>query len=76
MKMKISIALSEELLHAIDKYSRRFRSRSEFIEAAIRTYIANIVRREQNSRDLAIINQEADCLNKEAADVLSYQIVP
>jgi len=75
MKVKTSITLSEELLDAIDKRSSRFKNRSEFIEAAIRAYIAKIVLDEQNARDLAIINREADRLNKEAADVLAYQVM-
>jgi hypothetical protein len=32
------------------------------------------LRDEQNARDLAIINQRAEALNKEALDVLAYQI--
>ncbi len=76
MKVKTSITLSEELLDAIDKRSGRFKNRSDFIEAAIRAYIANIIRDEQNARDLAIINREANRLNKEATDVLAYQVIP
>ena len=75
MKVKTSITLSEELLDAVDKRSSRFKNRSEFIEAAIRAYIAKIVLDEQNARDLAIVNREADRLNKEAADVLAYQVM-
>ncbi|MGB6064106.1 MAG: ribbon-helix-helix domain-containing protein [Desulfomonilaceae bacterium] len=76
MKVKTSITLSEELLDAIDKRSGRFKNRSDFIEAATRAYIANIIRDEQNARDLAIINREAIRLNKEATDVLAYQVIP
>jgi metal-responsive CopG/Arc/MetJ family transcriptional regulator len=75
MKVKTSITLSEELLDAIDKQSSQFKNRSDFIEAAVRAYIANIIRDEQDSRDLAIINREADRLNREAADVLAYQVI-
>jgi metal-responsive CopG/Arc/MetJ family transcriptional regulator len=76
MKVKTSITLPEELLDAIDEQSSRFKNRSNFIEAAIRAYIAKIVLDEQNARDLAIINREANRLNKEAADVLAYQVIP
>ena len=31
---------------------------------------------EQNARDLQIINQRAEYLNREAADVLEYQVRP
>lgn len=74
MKVKTSITLSEDLLEAIDRQSARFKNRSEFIEAAVRAFIAQLVRDERNARDLAIINQRADRLNEEAADVLAYQV--
>jgi metal-responsive CopG/Arc/MetJ family transcriptional regulator len=74
MKIKTSITLSEDLLEAIDKYALQFRNRSDFIEAAVRVYLAQIKREEQNARDLAIINRKADSLNREAADVLAYQV--
>ncbi len=49
-------------------------NRSEFIETAVRRYLAALVRKQQNLRDLAIINRRAARLNREAADVLDYQI--
>ena len=76
MKVKTSITISEDLLEAIDKQSAQFKNRSEFIETAIRTYISHIIREEQNAKDLAIINRQADRLNQEAADVLAYQVIP
>jgi metal-responsive CopG/Arc/MetJ family transcriptional regulator len=74
MKVKTSITLSKELLKAVDKLSGRHKSRSEFIEAALKAYIALIIRNEQNTRDLEIINRRADELNVEALDVLAYQV--
>jgi hypothetical protein len=38
--------------------------------------IAQTTRDEQNARDLDTINRSADRLNEEAADVLSYQVLP
>jgi metal-responsive CopG/Arc/MetJ family transcriptional regulator len=76
MKVKTSITLSEDLLEDIDKRSGQFKNRSDFIEAAIRAYIAQAIRDEQNAKDLAIINSRADRLNQEAADVLAYQVIP
>jgi metal-responsive CopG/Arc/MetJ family transcriptional regulator len=76
MKVKTSITLSEDLLEAIAQCSGRFKNRSDFIEAAIRAYIDKISRDEQNTKDLAILNSQADRLNKEAADVLTYQVIP
>jgi metal-responsive CopG/Arc/MetJ family transcriptional regulator len=76
MKIKTSITLSEDILAAIDKRSGQFKNRSDFIEAAIRAYIDRLLRAEQDARDLAIINRQADRLNQEAVDVLAYQIIP
>ncbi len=76
MKVKTSITLSEDLLRAIDEQSGTQKNRSEFIENALRNYIGQMIRRRQNAKDLEIINSQADRLNDEAADVLSYQVIP
>ncbi len=74
MKVKTSITLSEELLKMIDEYTGEYKNRSEFIEKAVQAFIRQLIRRQEDARDLAIINQHADYLNREAADVLSYQV--
>jgi hypothetical protein len=33
-----------------------------------------LIQRQQDARDLELINQHADSLNREAADVLTYQV--
>ena len=76
MKSKTSITLSEDLLEDIDRRSGQFKNRSDFIETAVRSYIAHITRQEQDEKDLAIINRRTDQLNKEAEDVLGYQVIP
>ncbi len=76
MKVKTSVTLSEDLLKAIDEQSGTQKNRSEFIENALRNYIGQVIRRQQNAKDLEIINSQADRLNDEAADVLSYQVIP
>lgn len=68
--------MSEDILEAIDKRSGDSKNRSDFIESAIRAYIAKLIQEEQNAKDLAIINQNADRLNVEAADVLAFQVIP
>jgi hypothetical protein len=40
----------------------------------VRNYILALVRKQENLRDLAIINRRAARLNREAKDVLGYQI--
>ena len=74
MKVKTSITLSEDLLAVIDRRAKQFNGRSAFIEAAVRSYVAQKLRDQQNAVDLEILNRHAERLNKEAADVLGYQI--
>ena len=76
MKVKTSITLSPDVLEAIDAQAGRGRTRSEFIEAALRAFLAQTRRHERHARDLAILNREAERLNREAADVLTYQVIP
>lgn len=74
MKIKTSVTLSDALLAEIDRHAGKGANRSEFIETAVRGYLAALVRRNQNLRDLAIINRRATRLNREARDVLDYQV--
>ena len=41
----------------------------------MRTYVAQLARREAEARDLEILNRRADSLNEEACDVLDYQVI-
>ena len=74
MKVKTSITVEKHLLETVDKLSGKNKNRSEFIEAAIRAYILERTRAEGNARDLDLINKSSDILNREAADVLDYQV--
>jgi metal-responsive CopG/Arc/MetJ family transcriptional regulator len=74
MKVKTSITLSGDLLKAIDEYAREYKNRSEFIEEAIRVFIKLLIRRQQDARDLEIINRRATYLNQEVKEVLAYQV--
>jgi len=74
MKIKTSITLSEDLLKAIDEYSREYNNRSEFIEEAVRFFVRQLIRKQQDARDLEIINHCVDYLKREAMDVLTYQV--
>jgi metal-responsive CopG/Arc/MetJ family transcriptional regulator len=74
MKVKTSITLSAALLKAIDQYLGQYKNRSEFIETASWAFIKQLIREAQNARDFKILNQQADRLNQEAADVLTYQV--
>ena len=74
MKIKTSITLSEEVLRAIDQISGESKNRSAFIELAIRDYLKKKAKKLRDDRDLEILNQNSKRLNREAEDVLSYQI--
>jgi metal-responsive CopG/Arc/MetJ family transcriptional regulator len=74
MKVKTSVTLSKDLLEIIDTRARQSKkNRSDFVETAVRLFIQQLVREERNARDLEIINRRADHLNREAADILTYQ---
>ena len=76
MKVKTSITLSSDLLDAVEARTGRGRSRSQFIELALRTFLAQTARNERDARDVEILNRRAEGLNREAADVLTYQVIP
>jgi metal-responsive CopG/Arc/MetJ family transcriptional regulator len=73
MKLKTSITLSEDLVKAIDRCAGKSGNRSAFIERAVRIFLSQKDRDENNARDLQILNREAERLNGEASDVLEYQ---
>jgi metal-responsive CopG/Arc/MetJ family transcriptional regulator len=74
MKVKTSITLSPEALAVVDKHVGESGSRSMFIEKAIRDYAVRSLRRERDRRDLDILNSVTERLNREAVDVLGYQV--
>ena len=74
MKVKTSIVVDKALLAAVDELSRRYKNRSELIDAALRAYITRETQAEQNAKDLEIIRRNSDALNQEALDVLDYQV--
>lgn len=74
MKVKTSITLSKDLVEKIDSLSKTHGNRSAFIEKAVRELIATREKLHRDSRDLEILNEQADALNAEATDVLTYQV--
>ena len=73
MKVKTSITLSEDIVETVDRLAGESRNRSEFIEMALRHFIAQQERDRQNACDLEIINRRHARLNREADDVLTFQ---
>jgi Arc/MetJ-type ribon-helix-helix transcriptional regulator len=74
MKIKTSITLSEEIVKEIDELSSQYGNRSLLIEKAIKHFLAAEAKRRRDLQDVAILNRSADALNKEAEDVLVYQV--
>ncbi len=74
MKTKTSITLSQDLIEKVDAILGPSGNRSAFVEQALRAFL--IVRAQQirDANDLEILNRRANRLNKEARDVLSYQV--
>ena len=74
MRVKTSVTIDERVLRAIDKATTRHRSRSRVIEDAAREFLARRSRAAREARDLEILNETADALNKEMDDVLAFQV--
>jgi len=76
MKVKTSVAISEEVLAAIDEIAARPGNRSRVIERALTEFVERQRRAARDARDLELIDRNADELNREAEDVLAYQVEP
>ncbi|HLC17213.1 MAG TPA: hypothetical protein VJL89_13405 [Thermodesulfovibrionia bacterium] len=74
MKSKRAINISEDILISIDQIIGEPNSSSEFIENILRKYLLERQAKKQQLKDLEIINSNSEYLNKEAKDVLDYQI--
>ena len=74
MKRKTSVTLSKQAIAAIDKLARGGRSRSAVIEWAVLELVERETRRLEDEREIALINQHADRLNREALASLADQI--
>jgi Arc/MetJ-type ribon-helix-helix transcriptional regulator len=74
MKRKTSVTLSEDILKFLEKEARKGESRSEVIDRLLRETLKNNHRQTREEKDLELINKHIDELNKEAEDVLEYQV--
>jgi metal-responsive CopG/Arc/MetJ family transcriptional regulator len=73
MRVKTSVTLPSSLLEEIDRLNS---NRSAFLEQAANLYLAQNAKRDRNAKDAAILEKNAERLNREAADVLEYQNLP
>ena len=74
MSVRMSVSLPDDLAQTIKILSHHYKSQSVFVETALRRFISQIRREEQQQRDIEIINRHADQLNAETLDALRYQI--
>jgi metal-responsive CopG/Arc/MetJ family transcriptional regulator len=74
MKVKTSVTLSKDIIALIDQHAEGETNRSAFIELAVRMYLQIIQRQKRDRDDLRTINRLSAKLNKEAEDVLGYQV--
>jgi metal-responsive CopG/Arc/MetJ family transcriptional regulator len=73
MKTKTSITLSMSVLVEIDRLIGENTSRSAYIEKVLHDHLRDEARHALQLRDMELINANADVLNAEAEDALSYQ---
>jgi metal-responsive CopG/Arc/MetJ family transcriptional regulator len=73
MKIKISMALSKDVLAQVDRLTGSKELRSAFIESVLRPDLRESNSADLHARDVARINRAAEQLNRAAADVLEYQ---
>jgi metal-responsive CopG/Arc/MetJ family transcriptional regulator len=76
MKIKTTISLTPELLQELNRVlsANGHSSLSELIEDLLRGFLAKGNQPAYNLDELELINRNADRLNQEAEDVLTYQV--
>jgi Arc/MetJ-type ribon-helix-helix transcriptional regulator len=74
MKRKTSVTLTDEAISALDRLAGRGGNRSAVVERAIRELLSREEKQARDARELEVLNRNAERLNREAEDVLSYQV--
>jgi metal-responsive CopG/Arc/MetJ family transcriptional regulator len=73
MKIKTSVSLSESTVRALDRLAGKGSNRSRVIEQAVTELVARRTRLAREARDLDILNDAADSLNREMAEFIELQ---
>lgn len=71
-KAKASITLSKNLLKVVDTLAGASQ-RSAWIERAVQTQAARLLRERRRDRELALMHEHADALNADGDDSIEYQ---
>ncbi len=76
MKIETTISLEPELLQSLKRIlgANGYSSLSELVEEVLRRFLASERQKSYDRHELELINRNADRLNQEAEDVLSYQM--
>ena len=72
-KVKTSVSLSVGLLQAVDALAGKS-SRSAWIERSVRASVQRALRRQRDQKELRLLDEHADSLNRESADAAAYQM--
>ncbi len=73
MRVRTSVTLPKELLIKVDALAGKKHKRSAIVESALRDYVTKENRNELNKRDIEIINKNADLINKQVEETLTFQ---
>lgn len=73
MNVRTSVTLPKELLAQVDALAGKKHRRSAIVETALRDYVAKENGDKLNRRDIEIINENADLINKQVEETLEFQ---
>lgn len=72
MRVRTSVTLPKELLLKVDALAGK-NKRSKIVETALRDYVEKENGKKMNRRDIEIINENADLINKQVKETLEFQ---
>jgi len=73
MRVRTSVTLPEELLVEVDALAGKKNGRSAVVESALVAYVAKEKPKKLNRRDIRIINENADLINRQVEETLEFQ---
>lgn len=71
-RIETTVSLPKDLFEQANQMSKDAKI-SDVIETALRDYVAKENRKELNRRDIEIINENADLINKQVEETLEFQ---
>lgn len=71
-RIETTVSLPKDLLEQANQINKGEQI-SDVIETALRDYVAKESRKELNRRDIEIINENADLINKQVEETLEFQ---